>query len=303
MEVTGGLILCGGKSSRMGHDKATLRFEGETLLQRVLGRMGQVASPVVLSLSAKAPAPELPPNFPSEVIITRDEQPERGPLWGLLEGFRALAGKAQRILVLPVDMPFFTVDWMRRLEAGLAGERACLCQWEGFANALTAAYRMDLLPKLEALVAAERMRPLFLSQDEPTHVITVEDHWQSGQGPPPMMDVDTPEAYRDALLMEGIGNAEGVPVIVEWGDSGPGAQSSLPQSGLPLFAKTAVEALGLAGRLYPEFLPALQAAGSTGGFELLAEDGSQCGLDRQGVLGPGMRIAVALSIPELETKG
>ena len=190
-------------------------------LLKMLGRMGQVASPVVVSLSAKMPALEIPPNLPAEVIITRDEQPERGPLWGLLEGFRALAGIAQQVLVLPVDMPFFTVDWMRRLEAGLVGQRACLCQWEGYANALTAAYRMELLPKLEGLVAAERMRPLFLSQHEPTHVITIEDHWQPGHGPPPMMDVDTPEAYREALLLEGIGNAEGAPVTVEWGNAAP----------------------------------------------------------------------------------
>ena len=140
------------------------------------------------------------------------------------------------------------------------------------------------------------MRPLFLSQHEPTHVVTIEDHWQPGQGPPPMMDVDTPEAYRDALLLEGIGNAEGAPVTVEWGNSAPGA---LP--GLPLFAATALEALVLAGRLYPEFLPALHAAGRSGGFDVLGEDGSPCGLDGQEALGSGMRIAVELRIPEMET--
>ena len=72
-------------------------------------------------------------------------------------------------------------------------------------------------------------------------------------------------------------------------------------SGLPLFAATALEALVLAGRLYPEFLPALQAAGRSGGFDVLGEDGSPCGLDGQEALGPGMRIAVDLRIPDLET--
>ena len=52
MTSTGGLILCGGRSSRMGHDKAALRMGGETLLERVLARMRQVAGPVVVSLAA-----------------------------------------------------------------------------------------------------------------------------------------------------------------------------------------------------------------------------------------------------------
>ena len=288
MEKTGGLILCGGKSSRMGFDKGALRFEGETLLQRVLGRMRQVASPVVVCFSATAPAPLLPP----DVLVARDEQPERGPLWGLLEGFRVLAGKAEQALVLPVDMPFFTVDWLRRLEAGLEGQRACLCQWEGYVNALTAAYRMDLLPKLDALAAEGRMRPVFLAQDEPSRIIVVEDHWREGEGPPPMMDVDTPEAYRNALLMEGFGDPRGVPVTIEWSRSGAAEHAETLPPSLPLFAASILDALRWAARLYPELKSPLERAGQPGAVRVADQHGSVQPMDERAALEAGMRIAV-----------
>ena len=41
-------MLCGGRSSRMGRDKASLRFGGETLLARVARLCGEVADEVVL---------------------------------------------------------------------------------------------------------------------------------------------------------------------------------------------------------------------------------------------------------------
>ena len=98
--------------------------------------------------------------------------------------FRALAAEADRVLVMPVDMPFFSVEWMVRLLEGLEGKRAAMIRWQGFNNALTAAYRLDLLPKLEALVEQGRMRPVFLAEGEPTRVIDVEAHWREGRGLP-----------------------------------------------------------------------------------------------------------------------
>lgn len=266
MDGTGGLILCGGKSSRMGHDKASLRFGPRTLLEISLERMRSVAGAVTVSLAADAPAPRLPEG----VVVTRDGERERGPLQGLLEGFRSLRGRAERVIVMPVDMPFFTPPWMERLVEGLAGHAVCMYEWEGFTNALTAAYSLDLLPKLEGLVAQGRMRPMFIGEGEPTRVIPVERHWREGQGPPPLMDMDTPAEYRRALLLAGYGNAAGAEVTVELPAAAFAATESIqrkhggaptippppapetPPFLLPLQAATAAEALALVLCLYPE---------------------------------------------------
>jgi molybdopterin-guanine dinucleotide biosynthesis protein A len=238
---TAGLILCGGRSSRMGVDKALLRIGPRTLLDLALEHMGQVAAPVVLSITAR----QDPPRGYERLEWVRDEQADQGPLFGMARGFRALTGRAERVVVMPVDMPFLTGPWLARLVAGLAGHQACLFRWQGFTNALTAAYALALLPRLEALIQEGRRRPIALIEGVPTRVLEIEGDAERQSGPPSMMDTDTPADYREALRLAGFGSAGGVPVWV-----------SLPTEGglvqLPLFAATAGEALDYIGAVYPE---------------------------------------------------
>src|SRR4051794_38541695 len=85
-ESCGGVVLAGGKSTRMGTSKALLPFGPETMLQRVVRLLGRVVSPIVV---VTAPGQELPA-LPADVIVTRDEREGRGPLEGLRAGLKAL---------------------------------------------------------------------------------------------------------------------------------------------------------------------------------------------------------------------
>ncbi len=64
----GGIVLCGGRSTRMGSPKALLPFGSETMLQRVVRLLGSVVSPIVV---VAAPDQQLPP-LPQGIVITRD---------------------------------------------------------------------------------------------------------------------------------------------------------------------------------------------------------------------------------------
>src|SRR5258705_212022 len=78
----GGIVLCGGKSTRMGASKALLPFGPETMLQRVVRLLETVVSPIVVVAAADQQLPDLPP----DVIVSRDEREARGPLEGLRAG-------------------------------------------------------------------------------------------------------------------------------------------------------------------------------------------------------------------------
>ena len=202
----GGLILAGGQSRRMGRDKAALRFGVESLLARAIRHMQPVASPIVVSLAPQqAPDPKIDS---AGIVYVRDEQAYGGPLPGMVRGFHALAAlerPPQAVVIMPVDLPFYTPEWMLRALEGLRGHRACLYRHEGFINALVGAYDLALLPKLDRLVALPRARPLNLSEGEPTYIIDVETVWQAGTGLlPPLMDTDTPEDYAAALALAGL---------------------------------------------------------------------------------------------------
>ncbi len=283
---TGGLILCGGQSSRMGVNKSLLSLGEETVLQRALANMSGAADPVVVAL---APGGTLP-SLPDGVLVSRDDQPEKGPLWGLAAGFRTLAGKAERIVVMPVDMPFFGTTWIARLVDGLEEHRVCMYRWQNVNNALTAAYDMALLPKVERLIAEGRGRPMAISDGEPTRLLTVEELWREGEGPPPMMDIDTPGDYRRALLLEGIGNPHGAPITVEAQPHDPSYGATLEA---PLFAATAGEALALFLRLYPERRDAAETTGTSPRLLHVGADGRASPLRPDAPLEEGDRLRIA----------
>jgi molybdopterin-guanine dinucleotide biosynthesis protein A len=249
----------------MGRDKAGLRFGAETLLERVVRRLAAVAAPVVVALAHGAPERPLPPG----VRAVRDALPEQGPLLGLAAGFRELLGKAEGVIVVPVDLPFLSESWLARLGAGLEQARAVLYQDGEFRHALTAAYRLELWPKLERLVREGRRGPLQLSAGESPLIVRVEEHWVPEQEPPPLLDVDSPDAYRDALRLDGFGTAQGAAMTLTW-DAGPRTHNELP-----LWAASAEDALGIAARVLPEAAAVLSALRERGRVLLHKPDGER----------------------------
>jgi molybdopterin-guanine dinucleotide biosynthesis protein A len=94
-------LLAGGRSSRMGADKAFLELEGRTLLARAL----EVLRAVAPRVSIVGPASK----FGSYAPVVEDVYPGRGPLAGIQA---ALAASATDLnLVLAVDLPFVTA-WL-----------------------------------------------------------------------------------------------------------------------------------------------------------------------------------------------
>ena len=288
----GGLILCGGRSSRMGYDKLRLRFPGGSLLDRMLHTLGRVVQPIVLSLAPGQATGPLPP----DVRTVKDGVANQGPLWGLTEGFRALQGQCERVVVMPVDLPFLTPAWVERLLDGLDEHTACAYQHEGFINALTAAYSIQLLPKLETLLGEGRRRPLFILEGENTRILQAAAVEAPGAGATPihpLMDVDTPEAYRAALLHEGIGRRN-APEIVATLHTRASQANRLPAGLLALHAERVEDLLHWAHLLYPEL--DLRASDHT--FVIRQEEGRPpVRLKRQEPLlrGEHLRIEIGLA--------
>ncbi|MEP6961580.1 MAG: NTP transferase domain-containing protein, partial [Acidobacteriota bacterium] len=77
-----GVVLCGGKSTRMGSPKALLPFGPETMLQRVVRLLGSVVSPIV----AVAARDQVLPELSEDIRVTRDEREQKGPLEGIRAG-------------------------------------------------------------------------------------------------------------------------------------------------------------------------------------------------------------------------
>jgi molybdopterin-guanine dinucleotide biosynthesis protein A len=98
-------VLAGGKSSRMGSDKAFLRLGDETLLSRALKLVGAVVSEVCIVGDAR--------KFAAFGRVVEDVYRERGPLGGI---HAALSGSTTELnLMLAVDLPFVTQELLQYL--------------------------------------------------------------------------------------------------------------------------------------------------------------------------------------------
>src|SRR5438132_1025759 len=102
MDRVGGIVLCGGRSKRMGRAKAWLPFAGEIMLPRVTRLVGEAVEPVVVVAAPEQELPALPPG----VTVVRDAERDRGPLQGLAAGLTALAGRADAAFLSSCDVPF-----------------------------------------------------------------------------------------------------------------------------------------------------------------------------------------------------
>ena len=116
-----GLILAGGRSSRMGSDKAFLALGGDTLIGHVTRRLSSQVSSIWLNAPPgfpdTLPLPVLPDAVPGQV----------GPLAGVLAGLRHIpTGQAHHILTAPCDSPFFPSDLAARLQNEADDEEAII---------------------------------------------------------------------------------------------------------------------------------------------------------------------------------
>jgi molybdenum cofactor guanylyltransferase len=169
----GAIILCGGKSNRMGRDKATLRFGPELMLQRVVRLLGEVVEPkdIVVVSAPKQSLPELP----AAVNVARDIHEFRGPLQGLATGLHDVADSLDAVYATACDVPLLVPDFIRRMFQ-LLGEYDVAVPFDGqHHHSLAAVYRPGVLLHIQALLDSDRLRPRLLFDLVQTREVPVDD--------------------------------------------------------------------------------------------------------------------------------
>jgi molybdenum cofactor guanylyltransferase len=170
-ERRAGVVLVGGRSSRMGSPKSALEWYGSTLLRRTVSIVDRaVHGPVVVVGAPGQELPELPPS----VEILRDPHEGRGPLQGIAVGLAALAERADAAFVCSTDLPFLHPAFVRAVLDAIGPDvDVALPVARGYPQPLAAAYRTGLAPLVDELLAADRLRPAFLF--EQCRVVRLDD--------------------------------------------------------------------------------------------------------------------------------
>lgn len=182
-----GIVLAGGKSSRMKKNKAYLTLGDETLVTRQAGKLaGLGCRDIMLSGSGENTAAELPPI----VRVIGDEYPQRGPLGGLHACLGA--AKCRHCLALGVDVPLVPMDTLQEMvrQHLQSGAEITVLEHQGKWEPLIAVYDTALRGRIEKLIR---------EKGAPVRALLEQSRWQifSYTGPEEyLMNCNTPEDYR-----------------------------------------------------------------------------------------------------------
>ncbi|HUQ68094.1 MAG TPA: molybdenum cofactor guanylyltransferase [Planctomycetaceae bacterium] len=198
---TGAIVLCGGRSSRMGRDKATLPFGPEVMLQRVVRLLNEVvpAGHIVIVAAVEQVLPELP----AGVTIARDSRPQRGPLEGLAAGLQALPTGIEAVYATSCDVPLMVPAFVARMFAELGDCDIAVPRDAEHHHPLAAVYRTSVLSRVERLLEGDRLRPRFLFDEARTREVPVDELRDVDPELRTLMNLNTPEDYRAALAAAG----------------------------------------------------------------------------------------------------
>jgi len=142
------VLLAGGTSTRMGQSKAMLNYRGVPLWRRQLDTLSGL-EPEELLISAASGQEFL--SGPWKVL--RDSSTGQGPLAGLSAALRTVTAK--HLLVLAVDMPEVTSEFLRLLLAEVEPNCGVVPELDNFYLGTVAIYPRAILPMCEKLLVGQ----------------------------------------------------------------------------------------------------------------------------------------------------
>jgi len=134
------IILAGGKSQRMGCDKAMLPFAHQPLIQSVISVIQPLFPATIISVREYRPEIRLP-----QIC---DRQADGGPLMGLLSAMSDI--KTSWAFVVGCDMPFVSSALVQQLATQRFQQQAVIPMVHGQLQPLSAFYARSCIPLMRA---------------------------------------------------------------------------------------------------------------------------------------------------------
>ncbi len=150
MPAVSAIVLAGGQSTRLGRDKALLKLDGQTLIERIVTRVAQISAEVIVVTNA-------PPKFAHlEARLVSDVYPQKGSLVGIYSGLQA--ARHHYGLVVACDMPFINLNLLRHMIGLAPGYDVVIPAVDGLPEPLHAIYSRNCLAPIDRLLATGNLK-------------------------------------------------------------------------------------------------------------------------------------------------
>ncbi|MFB6466295.1 molybdenum cofactor guanylyltransferase [Cytobacillus sp. Hz8] len=195
MEATA-IILAGGKSSRMGRNKALLEIGGMSVIERIVTELSKVTNEIILVTNSPAEYQFL--NLP----MAEDEWKGMGPLAGIHAGLHF--SKTEKNLVVACDMPFISPALASFILGGLSDiYDAVVPEIAGKLHPLFAAYHKRILPVISESLQNKQLRIRSIFEQIPVKIVNEGDflHVQDMRNESSFYNMNEPHDFKRAQLI------------------------------------------------------------------------------------------------------
>lgn len=197
---TGGIVLCGGQSQRMGEPKYALPFGDETCLQRVVRTVANTVERVAVVHASSQAMPELPDN----IECLSDPEEYLGPLAGMATGLKYLEQQGiDAAYITGCDVPLLSEAFIKAMFEQLGDADIAVPVEEGYLHPLAGVYRTSLSEQATRLVEMRQLRPKFLIDRSWAQVVPVDDLRSVDPELHSLQNANDPETYQELLRLAG----------------------------------------------------------------------------------------------------
>jgi molybdenum cofactor guanylyltransferase len=185
-------VLAGGKSSRMGEDKALLKFKGAYLVEHAISVLRQVTDRVrIIGNPQKY-------GFLGYAVIP-DRTESRGPLTGIYTALTA--SETWLNIVLACDMPLVRAEFFRLLLKKASQADAVVMRFEdGFVEPLCSVYASTCLPAVKENLERQKLKISDLFSQLKVKYVSEAEIRRLGLDSQMFTNINTPDEFEGLLL-------------------------------------------------------------------------------------------------------
>ncbi len=205
-ESISALILAGGQSCRLGKDKRLLIYKKDPLILRTLRSAKSVSQEVYVLISTKEDEEVLSPLLVDTLFIL-DSSPGSGPLAALAGALSVISGDYDYVLLLSVDYPLLTGEFLSRMRGFLEEEKTkpdvLVPLFEDTPQVTCAFYRCSIAEGLQrAFDEGERSLRRWVESREKGVKYIKEETWTEWGSPSVFLNLNTPQDYERLMNVE-----------------------------------------------------------------------------------------------------